>query len=155
MVGQELALILGGGAESANHTLLYNITSGESERLQDMMRPRRGQHGCSLVRGGARVGVLVAGGVDYEPVLKEAEFLDLSTGEWEEVGPLSSSRLALVLVETDGGALAMGGLDTDYTVLNTVEFFNMSTMAWSRARDMRIPRDYFAATTVPKKILPC
>ena len=155
MVGPDLAVVLGGGAESANHTLLYNVSSGESERIEDMLRPRRGQHGCSLVRGEGRTGVLVAGGVDYEPVLNEAEFLDLSTGQWEETGSLSSPRQALVMVETAGGVLAMGGLDTEYNILNTVEFFNISTMAWSSARDMKIPRDYFAATTVPRTMLPC
>ena len=42
MVGPDLAVVLGGGAESANHTLLYNVSSGESERIEDMLRPRRG-----------------------------------------------------------------------------------------------------------------
>ena len=155
MVGENQALVLGGGAESANHSVLYDLTSGESQRMEDMLRPRRGQHGCSLVRGEGRTGVLVAGGVNYEPVLKEAEFLDLSTGQWEEVGSLSSSRQGLVLVETSGGALAMGGLDSDYNVLTTVEYFDMSSMAWSRVTDMQIPRDYFAVTTVPRNMLPC
>ena len=87
--------------------------------------------------------------------LLSVERLNLTTGQWEEAGSLSFPRQGLVMVETTGGVLAMGGLDTEYNILNTVEFFNMSTMAWSRARDMKIPRDYFAATTVPRTMLPC
>ena len=155
MVGDDQAVVLGGGAESANHTVLYNLTSGDSMRMNDMLIPRRGQHGCSLVRGEGRTGVLVAGGVNFDTMLDKAEFLDLATGMWEEVGSLNYSRQALVLVETSGGALAMGGLDIDYNVLTTVEFFSMSSMTWSRARDLQIPRDYFAVTTVPRKMLPC
>ena len=89
------------------------------------------------------------------PVLDSVELLDLSTGKWEAVAPLSSPRQGLVLVETAEGALAMGGLDTNYTLLATVEAFDPHTLSWSPAEDLKTARDFFAVTTVPQAMLPC
>ena len=49
-VSVDSALVLGGSASSASQARLYNITTGQSRLLEDMITPRLGQHGCSLVR---------------------------------------------------------------------------------------------------------
>ena len=86
-------VMLGGSAETASHALLYNLTSGQSSRLKlmypqfletshatrlkDMLVPRLGQHGCSLLRNETWSGVLVAGGVNSNSLLANAEVVVL------------------------------------------------------------------------------
>jgi len=147
--------MLGGSAATASHALLYNLTSGQSSRLEDMLVPRLGQHGCSLLRNETFSGVLVAGGVNSNSLLANAEVLDLFAGQWQPVGNLSSSRQGLVLVENDEGALAMGGINQQYQALTTVEQFKTDMLEWEEMEGLEIPRDYFAAASVPKSLLPC
>jgi len=155
MINEEQMVLLGGSAASASHALLYNLTSGQSSRLEDMLVPRLGQHGCSLLRNETWSGVLVAGGVNSESLLANAEVLDLATGHWQVAGNLTSARQGLVVVENVDGALALGGIDQQYQALTKVEQFKVDVLEWEETEKMEIPRDYFAASQVPKSLLPC
>jgi len=155
MINEEQMVLLGGSAASASHALLYNLTSGQSSRLEDMLVPRLGQHGCSLLRNETWSGVLVAGGVNSESLLANAEVFDLATGHWQVAGNLTSARQGLLLVENVDGALALGGIDQQYQALTTVEQFKVDVLEWEETEGLETPRDYFAASQVPKSLLSC
>jgi len=155
MINEEQMVLLGGSASSAFHALLYNLTSGQSSRLEDMLVARLGQHGCSLLRNETWSGVLVAGGVNSESLLANTEVLDLATGHWQVAGNLTSVRQGLVVVENVDGALALGGIDQQYQALTTVEQFKVDVLEWEETEGLETPRDYFATSQVPKSLLPC
>ena len=121
-IDEEQMVMLGGSADTASHALLYNLTSGQSTRLtffisqlwiltrlEDMLVPRLGQHGCSLLRNETWSGVLVAGGVNSNSLLDNAEVgIPYKHFLWaEEIMWKNIESRCLTCLPTSGSLLAI------------------------------------------------
>ncbi len=66
---------------------------------------------------------------------------------WDSVGPLTHGRaLATTTLLADGRVLVVGGEDTDYAMLASVEIFDPSTNTFQDAAPLPAPRDHHTAT---------
>merc|ERR1719369_1281235 len=100
-----------------------------STRLRDRNQGRA-YHGCALVKKDNLTGVVVAGGWDGDN-LRSSELYQLHTGVWQDAGLLNTARQGVKMVVLEDNVLAMGGVDDNYSSLNTVEQLDMSTLSWS------------------------
>jgi hypothetical protein len=98
-----------------------------------MVHPRLGFQATLLADGTVLAvgddGCITAGAV---PGSERAEVYDPATDRWTEVGSLNKPRAALALVPlADGGAMVLGGLNTDDEPFSSTKVYSPADRAWS------------------------
>lgn len=132
-------MVLGGWGSSGQPLAsveVLNLDTGTWRPGPQLTRPRYG-HTCLLTEMGGRQGVMVAGGALTGKIV---EFLDLKTGNWEE--------LASTNYKIDGHKLILvEGIPTIFSWENIEQFNGKS---WE-LQPFRLPqsRSAFAVTSVP------
>lgn len=66
--------------------------------------------------------------------------LNLKTGEWSEIAPLSVARYSAESVVISDKILVMGGTDENGNALNSVEYYDPELNKWYAAAPMLTPR---------------
>lgn len=94
--------------------------------------------------------LIVIGGNDGQ-VLDNVDLLNLATGEWSLLPPMSIKRDELaVTIGPDGKVYAIGGYGgQNSTCLKSVERFNFQTYTWEKVADLNEPRRALAAVSLP------
>jgi len=177
-------ILVTGGYYDAKLTLKYNVVTGELTRMEDMKLCRSG-HGCNYIKDEALgiEGVIVGGGYplcDAEELnehvsfalTSSAEFYDLKTGKWRQVGDLNKEKRGMRMIYAQGAILAFGGMsriiDDDPTKniqLNLdgfsnvrafdfwkgVEKYDPVTETWSWADDMLFKRNFMGLALISER----
>ncbi len=94
--------------------------------------------------------LLIVGGNDGQ-VLDSMHLLNLSTGDWSELPPMTTKRDELaVAVGPDGKIYVIGGYGgLNSAWLKSVERFNLQTYEWEKVADLNQPRRALSAVSLP------
>jgi len=144
-VDAELAIMTGGFHQHS--VTLYNVTSGEASRLQDLISQRY-NHGCCYVKEGGFRGVLVAGGYGTQNT-RLSELYDINTGEWSSTHWLTTERRNGLRMFVIGDQILASGGEYRGNTWASVERFNLTSRSWTRAQDMMEGRETHAVTVIP------
>jgi len=127
--------IVTGGNEHPIDVISYNVVTGASKKLQNLKTPRT-QHGCTYIRDSNSKfrGVLLAGGFNGHSATSSSEMYDMETGEWSDMGNLTTERDGVSVIVLGEDIFAMGGKSSSY--LSSVDKFNLTSKSWKSGEDM-------------------
>jgi N-acetylneuraminic acid mutarotase len=113
-------------------------------RTAASMAKAREHHTATLLPSGK---VLVAGGVNSEGALADAELYDPTTDHWTPTDRMSTSRYRhTAILLPSGKVLVMAGENDDEGVLSSAELYDPATGTWSPTGGMNVGRHHHSAT---------
>jgi len=142
VIGQSAYLVGGYNNKDIDE---YNLTTKKIRKMNSMKTNRRKFGICVHTEHK----ILITGG--WENGSTDSCFLyDTIENTFETIGSLNTGRHAHVVVNEGNTAYAIGGLDTNNKILNTIEVLNETTQKWKLLETtLLIPR-YFHQAVVHK-----
>ena len=124
--------------------LRLSSSSKEWKVLPARLSTPRSDFGAAVLCGQ----IYVVGGTFYSNVLRSAEVFNIQGNRWRPVAPMTTPRNGVSVVACNGKIFALGGQQSSWHCLNTVESYDPSTNQWTQVAPMVTARRNACAATV-------
>ena len=151
-------LIVGGNSGSNYYSrtaFYYNVILEKLTEGPERNEMRAAEQ-CVKIRS-SRTHILVVGGFDSSSYRSSTEYLDTETGVWKW-GPLMPIGITLGSMQEHpkGGALLIGGVDSNNNVLDTIYHLPSVTGRWVKLPwKLQVPRYRHTTLMIPDSLTTC
>ncbi|ESN98091.1 hypothetical protein HELRODRAFT_185872 [Helobdella robusta] len=150
VVHDDRIFVVGGSAKDTNprdYLMQYDLQNKTWKSLKDMPTARYAATAFIL-----RDNLYVIGGRQGKLATNAFEVFDMNVGTWRKLPNLPSKNVFNQIVHTDTHVYALGGLDKDQKIKDTLEIFDLKTEKWTQGPSMKNKRADFVAAMLNEKL---